>query len=332
MNYKESVKILEEIKKAKSILVNCHRGPDPDSVGSALALYRVLTNLGKTAKVIYPGEELQQNLSFLDGFEKIELVDFSKFDFSKYDLFIALDSSSWYMVSGSKEIPLPKIPIVVIDHHLTNEKYGKINLVDEKVTSTGELLYKVFEDWETRIDNKTASSLLTGIIGDTCIFRYPGTSWSTLDVAGKLMKAGADKDAIVFSLYSSSDIQLVKFWGEVLQRMQLDERYKFVWCAVPYEKYVELQSKQLGRESAAGQFLAIVDGTDFGILMVEDKKDSLSISFRSRTGHDTSRIALALGGGGHIYASGAKVEGMPFDQAVNKVLETARRLANENKS
>jgi len=332
MNYKESVEILKEIKKAKSILVNCHRSPDPDSVGSALAMQRVLTNLGKTAKVIYPGEELQKHLSFLNGFEKIELVDFSTFDFSKYDLFIVLDSSSWYMVSGNKEIPLPKIPMFVIDHHLTNEKYGKINLVDEKVTSTGELLYKVFEDWETRIDDKTASSLLTGIIGDTGVFRYPGKNWPTLDVAGKLMKAGADKDMIVFNLYSSSDISLVKFWGEVLRRMELDKEHKFVWCAIPYEKYLELQSMKLGRESAAGQFLAIVNGTDFGILMVEDKKDSLSISLRSRTGFDTTRIALALGGGGHIYASGAKIEGMGFNQAVDKVLETARRLANENKS
>src|SRR3989304_2761044 len=146
MNYPLSQKLLEEIKKAKKILVNCHRGPDPDSIGSALALYEILTGMGKDVRVVCPSEVSQLNLDFLENFKKIETIDFSKFDFSDYDLFIALDSSSWDMVSENKEMKVPDISIIVIDHHKTNTKFGGINVIDDKTTSTGELLFLIFED------------------------------------------------------------------------------------------------------------------------------------------------------------------------------------------
>jgi len=84
MNYQESKQILEEIKKAKKILINCHRNPDPDSIGSALALYQVVNKLGKIAKVVSPSP-ISENFKFLPFAEKIEKVNYKNFDFSKYD-------------------------------------------------------------------------------------------------------------------------------------------------------------------------------------------------------------------------------------------------------
>lgn len=330
MNYRESANILKEIKKAKRILVNCHRSPDPDSIGSALGLYGVLKQLGKEVETICPSDEISQNLSFLENFDKIKFpVDFSKFDFSKFDLFIVLDSFSWDMVADSKSFTTPKLPVVVIDHHKTNTKYGDINIVDDTVTSVGELLYLVLEDCGVEINRDVATSLLTGIIGDTGVFRYPGTGAKTLMIATKLMEKGADKDEIVFNLYHSAEFELVKFWGEILRNIEIDKKYKFVWSAMPYETYKKIGSLKIGRESSASLFAQIVKDTDFGILMVEQEKQKLSISFRSRTGLDTSQIAKDLGGGGHIYASGTKIEGLPFEKAVEKVLEVARKHAKK---
>ena len=146
MNYKESAKILKEIKNAKKILVNCHRGPDSDSVGSAIALSRVIKELDKDATIICPSD-IPADLMFLDGADRVKRVNFSSFDFSNYDLFFIIDSSTYAMVTGLKDNDKPSINTVVIDHHISNEKFGKINLVDAKTTSTGEILYKVFEDW-----------------------------------------------------------------------------------------------------------------------------------------------------------------------------------------
>lgn len=328
MNYKESKKILEEIKKAKRILVNCHRQPDPDSIGSALSCYQVIKKMGKKVSVISPSD-LSKNLNFLPFIETIKIIDYDKFDFSPFDLFICLDSSSWKMVTGLEGSKKPDIAIIVIDHHKTNERYGKINLVDDRVKSTGELLYMVFEDWGANINESIATTLLTGIIGDTGAFQYPGVNAKTFDIAKSLMVKGADKDKIINKIFRSNELNLVKFWGEVLRNMELDSEDRFVWSAIPYETFERFGKPESARESSASLFSEVVEGTDFGMIMIEQQKNKLSVSLRSRTGFDTSKISVPLGGGGHVYASGAKVEGLSFEKAVEKVLQTARKFAKK---
>ena len=334
MNYKESIQILEENKKANRILINCHRGPDPDSIGSALALMEVLKNMDKEVEVICPSEELYENVNYLNGFEKIKRgVNFSKFDFSKYDLFLTLDSSSWDMVTGLKNFnPEIKIKIIVIDHHDINTKYGDINLIDSSMTSTGELLFLVLEDWGIKLNSSIADSLMTGIVGDTGAFRFPGSNEKTFRVVSELLKLGADKDKAIHHLYRSDSFETIKFYTEVLSRVEIDKDYKFVWSAVPYSVYEKLGKPVMAKESSASLFSQVVEDTDFGFVAVEQEKNKLAISFRSRTGFDTSKIATYLGGGGHVYASGAKIEGLPFEKAVEKLLISVRRIVDEKNS
>ena len=331
MNYAKSAEILEKIKGVERILVNCHRNPDPDSIGSALALYEVLSGMGKKVEIICPTKIVWGALDYLKNFEKIKTIDFSKYDFSKYQLLIILDSSSWDMVTDIIDFVPPKIPFVVIDHHRTNKKFGEINLVDENITSTGELLYLLLEDWGVNIDKEIATALLTGIVGDTGTFSYPGVGAKTLKTAGVLMEKGADKDKIVQHVFRSVDFKLVQFWGEVIANTKLDRLNKFVWSAIPYARFEELGSLAGGKESAASLFSQVVEGTDFGVVMVEQEPKKLSASFRSRTGIDVSVFAKKLGGGGHRYASGARVEGVAFDDAVARVLTMVRESLNEAK-
>ncbi len=332
MNYEKSLEILEEVKKANNILLNCHRSPDPDSIGSALAMRQVLLNLGKEVEVVCPTEELPQKLDYLEGFKNIKGgVDFEKFDYSKFDLFLTLDSSSIDQVTGLKENSTKDVKIITIDHHVTNTKYGEINLLDGKVTSTSELLFSIFEDWGVNISKETADCLMCGIVGDTGAFRYPGAGERTFEIASRLMKLGADKDKAVHVLYRSEPYELIKFYGEVLSRVQIDKEYKFVWSAVPYEIYEKVGKPGMAKESAAGIFAQVVEGTDFGFIALEQEKGKVSVSLRSRSGFNTSDIAVELGGGGHVYASGAKVEGLQFDEAVEKILEVSRKYALKNK-
>lgn len=325
MNYEQSAQILDEIKKANKILVNCHRGPDSDSVGSATALARVLEKMGKESAIICPSE-IPADLKFL-GTEKIQTVDFTKFNFSEYDLFLTIDSSAYSMVSGFKETVMPQIPIIVMDHHISNEGFGKINLIDSTMTSTGELLFKVFTDWGVEIDKKIAQSLLTGIIGDTGSFQYQNVGAETLRNAAKLIELGADKDEIIKNIYRNIDFTEVKLWGKFIENMEVDEEFGFVWAAIPHSLYKEYGEPYSAKEDVANLFFPIVKGTDFGMVMVEMEERLLSISFRSKSDFDVSVIAQKLGGGGHKAAAGARIEGLPFDSAVTKVLETVRKYA-----
>jgi len=328
MNYRESADILKEIKKAKRILVNCHRSPDADGAGSSLALFRVIKNLDKDVRIICPSN-LHEDLKFLPHPETIEKINFRRFDFGLYDLFICLDSAGTNMVTGDEKIKFSNIPIINIDHHKTNTKYGKINLVDSEVISNAEIIYLIFEDWKVEIDEELATLLLAGILGDSGVFQYPGVTSRTMEIAIKLMQKGADKDKIISNLYRSINFNEVKFWGEVLKRMQKDD-YKFVWSAIPHEVYEEYGKPESGKESAASMFTQCVKDTNFGMVMVEETKGNLSVSLRSRTGFDVSKIAKALGGGGHNNAAGGRVSGLEFGLAVEKVLSTARKIVDEN--
>lgn len=331
MNYEESTQILKEIKKAKKILVNCHRSPDADGVGSSLALYLALKKMGKEVKVVCPSN-LREDLKFLLHSEVIEKINFKKFDFKDYDLFFCLDSAGPNMVTGDEHIPLPKIPIILIDHHKTNPKFGKINMVDSKVSSTAEIIYLIFEDWKVKIDKDIATLLFSGILSDTGIFQYPGVTGRTFKIAEVLMEKGADKDEIIFRLARSYSFKEVKLWGEILARIKKDESYKFVWSAVPHEIYEKYSKPEGTKESAANLFAPIINDTDFGMVMVEETKGTTTVSLRSRTGFDVSKIALALGGGGHNNAAGGKVSGLSFDEAVEKILRTAREVVDENRN
>lgn len=331
MFYDKSGKILKEVKGAQKILVNCHRSPDPDSIGSALALYTILKKLKKDVEIVCPGK-VPKDLSFFKDYKEIKSIDFSKFDFNTYDLFICLDSSSPSMVTGDKSVSLPEMPIVVIDHHATNTRFGKINLIDLDISSCAELMYRIIKDWDIDLNKRAAHYLLAGIIGDTGAFRYTGASPGTFKVAGDLIKLGADKDEIIFNLYNSYDFNLIQFWGEVLKRMHMEKDENFIWSAVSYEIYKKYSMPDFAKETSAGLFAQVVDGTDFGIIMVEQDEKTLSLSLRSRTGIDVSKIAAELGGGGHIYAAGAKIEGMPFDEAVKEALKVAKKYAKKIKN
>lgn len=331
MNYPLSEKILGEIKKAKKILVNCHRSPDADSVGSALALYEVLLSLGKEVRVICP-DHLSEKLRFLPHSDKFETIDFTKFDFAPYGLFIILDSSSPLMVTDGKEIPLPKMKKIVIDHHRTNELFAETNLIDENISSTSEILYLLFEDWGTPLTKDISQNLLAGILTDTGIFQYPNVTSQTIKVAQKLMDNGAEKGEIILNTFRSYSFDEVRLWGEILKRMEFDKEHKFVWSAIPSEILEEYSRPENAGSNAATIFAPVVDGSDFGIVIVEREKGILSVNLRGRTGFDVSKVALKLGGGGHQGAAGARVQEKNFDQAVLKVLEVTRKVVSENKN
>ena len=143
MNYPESQLILDEIKKANKILLNCHRGPDPDGLGSTLAMKLVLEKMGKRVDVICPSDQITKQVDYLGGYDDIKLgVLFKKFDFSQYDLFITLDTPNLSLLLDEDTSEKPNIFTVVIDHHYISTLEGNIRLVDDKATSGGEILFE----------------------------------------------------------------------------------------------------------------------------------------------------------------------------------------------
>jgi len=329
MNYEESIKILGEIKKAKKILINCHYKPDPDGIGSALVIYNTLKKMGDFEMDIICPSKPPEYLNFLSGFENIKQVDYSKFDFSRYDLWIIPDAANWWQISGIMDFNPHGVKVVNFDHHETNEVTFQSSIISKGLSSTAELLYGLFEDWGIKLDKDIAECLLVGIIGDTGVFRYTNVTSKTLEIAKTLMDLGADKNNIVMKTYGSIPFKEMKFWGRVIDLMRFEKDYSFVWVAISLEEYEKYGRPAEAKSASASSFASIVDDTNFGIVIVEEKKDFITCSFRSRGDFDISPIATELGGGGHKEAAGARLVGLPFDEAVNKVLQVARKYAKK---
>lgn len=327
MYYTKSQEILEKINKAKKILVNLHRGPDPDSFACAFALYYFLCSLGKEVDIVLTKtSELSSDLSSIEESDLIKKVNYAKFDFSKYDLFLIPDSGSWQQVVDNPEVQVANLPIVVIDHHESNEKFGKINLVEKEAGSCAEVIFKLFKDWDFYIDTKMANLLMMGIVVDTGAFAFSDNPQS-LRVAADLMELGAKKTDIINRFFRTKKFNVLKYWGEYLARMEFDTEHKFVWTALPYEIEDKYKIHSSGFSTMFG---SMVEDSNFGIIMSEDEKNVLKISFRSRSGIDVAKLAELLGGGGHKMAAGAQVTGLSFKKSVEKVLEIARDYAKRN--
>jgi len=328
MNYKESKEILDSVKAANNILIGCHKSPDDDTVGGATAIYGALTKMGKVAKLVC-SEDIPPYLAYIPETKNFKKIDFQSFDFSKYDLFITVDSSELKLVTAVPEIESLDINIIVIDHHKTNSGYGNINLI-KKISSTSEIIYKLFEDWEVKFDKNIASSLLAGIIGDTGSFKYRGVTKETFTIASKLVDFGADRDEIISQIYFNLDIDLVRAVGKIIGAIKVDKEGEFAWSAVPFESVKECDNIGEAKSFAASLFIGAVKGAKFGIVIIEKEKGIIGISLRSRKGFDVSELAVQLGGGGHPSAAAAIIEGS-FNNTVEKILTTARDYVKKKK-
>ena len=317
-NYLLSQPILLEIKKAKNILINIHRNPDLDSIGSATALYQALIKMKKKVTLICP-HEIPENYKFLKGADLVETIDFKTWadtEVRPYDLFLILDSGSYDIVTGSKEIKLPDMKKIIVDHHQTNNWSDcLLKLLDIEASSTAEIVYQILLDWNVIIDSKIATSIFAGIASDTVFFKYEKNAKKTFQIATELLNSGADKNKIVEQSFDSFDFDLIQLIGEFLTKMQKGNGY--VYSVLDNETFIKFGKQRGAREIVANLFARSIKNFDFGIMAVEFEKDKFAVSFRSKS-VDVSVIAKKFGGGGHKNAAGATIYGN-IDQVIKKI-------------
>ena len=325
MYYQQSQKLLEKIKSAKKILINCHRSPDCDSIGSALAMSEAALSLGKECLVVCPSE-VEEIFYFMKGAEKIKTINFSEFDFKAYDLFILLDSSSEEQITDVKGMKLPGIPRLIVDHHVTNIIEGDVVLVDADSPATAQIVFNIFSDWKQEITPTMATALLAGLATDTVFFKYASRPESAYRTAAELIARGADQSKFVQAIYNNHHIDAIRLLGKMLDRINFDVENKFVWVAVPYALFEEYGKHDEAKEIASNLFIQSIQGAEFGFIAFEKTPGRLSVSFRSKGKIDVAALAKQLGGGGHKNAAGLTIEG-EFEDLIEKITTEAKKTS-----
>ena len=329
---KAAPQILEAIKASKSVLLHCHPSPDPDSVGSALAMKFALESMAKKATIIRGDSEIPQAFMHFPGADSILAKNFFEVDLKEFDLFIIQDSSSLDRVSGLKEIEMPlDLPTVVIDHHKSDPSFGTIaNIVDSSYPATALILFDLFKIWKVKITPEIAANLFIGTYTDTGGFKYGGVTSRVFAVASELAEVYPSFSNLIATMENSRRPDEVISIGLMLASTKtfLGGR-----MAVASISKAEIYSHNMAvgdlSTSWASSVLRSVIGWDIDVCCVEIGEGIVKASFRTRDSekYDLSKIAVALGGGGHKAAAGASLT-MPLSQAIEKIVNTAKQIYN----
>lgn len=315
--------ILEKVKNAKHVLLHCHPSPDPDSVGSALAMKFAIESLGKKATVIRGDSEIPQAFEKFPGIGDIVAKNYFEIDLSDFDLFIIQDSGSLDMISRKGEMHFPEnLETIVIDHHVSNLKFAKLNLVDAAYPATCQILFDLFSEWGIAMNRNIAANLIVGMFTDTGGFKYASTTSDTFVAAAVCAKVAPDYTDIIFTMENSNTPQSILFRGLALNSIETFLSGHVAFASVTQKDIV---SKGVRREDmqtgAISSILKSVKGWDVGICAIEEEVGKFKLSFRTRDPEkfNVSEIAVALGGGGHKAAAGAVIEGT-LEEVKEKVI------------
>ncbi len=307
----------EILSRSQTLLLLTHQRPDGDALGSMLGLGHMLRAAGKKT---YPvlSEGISSVFRYLPGSGDIRAEMPPSFD--SCILVDCADSERISVPEGTAARP----PDLIIDHHVTNERFATVNLVDPKATATAELITDLTDDLGLFLTPEAAMCLLAGVVTDTLGFRTPNTGPHTLDVVQRLMRAGgALPETIDRSLYRRS-FAAARYWGAGLSRLMREG--DIVWTSLTLED--RRAAGYPGRDDAdLVNILSSIDGPAVAVIFIEQDGGKIKISWRVVSGLDVTGLAASFGGGGHPAASGANVEGSLDEVSRNVLARTKEWLA-----
>lgn len=296
-----------------------HVNPDGDAAGSCIALALALRQMGKRAFVYLPG-----GLPKMYGmFERaVEIISDGSFPYAPQTAF-SVDVSEIERLGSGRTYFEACEGRAVLDHHATNPGFGELCFVDGEAAACGELALELIEALGVTLTVEMAEWLYIAICTDSGQFAYSSTRPQTMEAAAACLRAGADPDRITRELYRSRSEGRVRLLGTVLSRMEMNGEKNMCWSSLTEEMFHQAGALREDNEGAVNYLLEI-RGVEFACLAEERGKDQTKFSLRSKGKLDVATdVARPLGGGGHACAAGVTLN-LPMEDALAKVLETAR--------
>lgn len=291
------------IEQCYSFIIASHVDPEGDAIGSSLALYFALKNMGKNV-CVYNESGVPRILKFLPGMENIvrELDSVNE-----YDAIFVVDCGDIDRL-GKLKNRLEKLKIINIDHHSTNNSFGHLNFVDKNAAAAGEVVYELLKKMGIPFTKEIAINLYTAVVVDTGSFRYASTTPKSFKIAAELLAMGVDPWEVAKNIYENFPYERMKLLGDVLQTMELVKDGLYAFLVVTKDMLAKYNATEDLTEGFVN-FGRAVDGVEVSVLFKETGEDHYKLSFRSKGDLDVAKIAQRLGGGGHKNAAGCKLRG-----------------------
>ena len=310
-------RIYKEIKKSNTIVVARHIGPDPDALGSQFALKELIKNKFPK-KNIYAIGSSPSKFKFFGNLDKTE-----EFNIDNNTLLIVLDTPDIKRIDGISNIKDYK-NIIKIDHHPLIDEYENISLIDESSSSTCQLILELIFKNHLKLSNDIAEKIYMGIVSDTGRFMHAYTTKKTFKLVTKLLNITNIDFTSLYSPLYARPLSEVRFQGYIFENIELTDN------GVGYIKITDDLLKEYGVDTAsAGNIISelnFVNEIKIWIFLTEDKKNNqIRANIRSR-GPIINEVASKFGGGGHKYASGARISDWDkTDELINELDKLAEK-------
>ncbi|MFH1414046.1 MAG: bifunctional oligoribonuclease/PAP phosphatase NrnA [Candidatus Omnitrophota bacterium] len=323
-------KTISCIRKNKRFLITAHMGLEGDALGAELAFYNLLKKLGKQA-IIVNQDALPYSYDFLPGINVIKQYRKKFVQDIKFDCFAVLDCADLNRSGRVEKLNTDNKPILNIDHHISNRRFGQINWIEPNVSSCSEMIYNLYKKMRVPLDKESAICLYVGILTDTGSFHYSNTSSSTHQAAAELLSCGVDAPSIYRKVYESIPFQDLRSLSMILPTIRCEAGGRIAWFQLKQDilknkkPFFDLSERLLsfGRSIKDIEVVALFR-SNFGA------RNAVRVNLRSQGKIDVNKIAARFGGGGHKTASGITIKG-EIEEVSKKVLVEIRKYLRQRK-
>ena len=318
----------------RNIIFIPHSSPDADALGSCLALYHFFKSKNEV-NIISPNE-YTEILNFLPGSENVLNYERDKEKcenmINKGDVIFTLDFNSLGRARNlSSLISKSSATTIMIDHHENPDNYADITISNSKMSSTCEMVYDfICSIDKSKIDNKIATCIYTGIVADTGSFRFPSTTSKTLKVGSELINHGVNVTEIFEKLHNNFQFKRLKLLGSAINNFKKIEGLPVVYTSITDNDQKVNDFKKGDSEGFVNFGLSVADIL-CSVLFIEKKDEGLiKISFRSKGDFKVNIFASKyFNGGGHEHASGG-ISRLSLKETEKKFITDITQYINQN--
>ncbi|WP_374223711.1 bifunctional oligoribonuclease/PAP phosphatase NrnA [Micromonospora sp. M61] len=313
--------LLRAVPPNGRVLLICHVNPDGDALGSMLGFGLGLRQLGvREVQATFPGPpEVPEPFHGLPGLELLVPADAA--DVAP-DLVICFDAASESRLGELAGRLSSAGAALVLDHHASNPGFGTVNLVDPGAAATSVVAEQLLARLGVVVDRAIAECLYVALTTDTGSFRFAATTPAVHEMAARLLATGISPGDISRRVFDTRPFGAVRLFGEVLGRAQLEPSAAggrgLVWTFATLDDLARHDQRPYVLEALIDSVRCTAEA-DVGCVLKQTTSGEWAVSMRSKGAVDVSRVAVALGGGGHTFAAGFTGRG-----TVEQVVESIR--------
>ena len=313
--------IIKTLKRYNRFIISTHVNPDPDALCSELALAQYLRSIGKKVSIIN-NESVPNQYQFIPGIRSIK--HYRKDQNKDYDVAVIVDCGDLNRVGKVRDLFREDKVLINIDHHITNDNFGKYNLVQPNASSTAEVLYELLSKAKCRFTKTLAYYLYVGIMTDTGSFRYENTSSRTHAIAAELVKYKISPSLIYKKYYETISFKDLKEYTKVVTRFNMHFNGRVASIKLN-KKVLSKFSGSFDLRDAIFKFLRSIKNVRVVVILTEVEHSKTRVNLRSTDRFNVAKLASYFQGGGHRRASGCSVA-KNIPQARTIVLNKIRTL------